>query len=1692
MAGTEYGEENDLRGNSTSEAAKNGPGSPDESFDFAEVGQKVLANMRYERERTHPKYRSRALFCLSPLNPFRLKLVQFVEWKWFDRTVLFLIVANCVFLAMADPLCEGFANLGSIAPNNTLVCHQSNTSVCCGSTFCSRDNLAGGTFDCGLECEGWIPIRAGHVCNQGIGRANQISELVFQILFTVEMVFKILSKGFILHRFAYLRDVWNWIDFLVVILGWLGMIPNMGNFTALRTIRVLRPLRTMSRIPGMRPLISALLSALKPLLDVLILFVFVFLIFGIFAVQLIDGGFRGRCFYSEGPLAGLLSEPSDDGEEICSLGSGGRVCPPVNGYRTHCSIFKDSFVSSISVRNLHQGPLPGNMYNGNPSNFQGYINFDNIGWACFAIFQSISLEGWTDIMYTLQDGWSLWGARMFFFLLIVIGAMFVINLALAVIADNYDSATEREKKLLEEERRIREEEEDRSGVTQEKADRAAKKKKDAAARAAKPRSAAVEKIRKLVESNGFMAFIMALILINTLTLSAEHFDLGYFNTSLYHLASALPVNSTHFPLRGSIEVNTTAELIQEGPGGLFINGTNVNLLSMPLWLVDLLEYSNYVLTAMFFIEMVLKLVGLGLRGYVKSGFNVFDGVIVIVSIIELGIYQLLGGGGGFLSVLRAFRLFRVFKLASSWKELRNILRTIQDTAGSLGPLTVVLLIFMFIFSLLGMQMFGGTFPAGVSSNFDELFPGRYGFGAFMTIFQILTGENWNEVMYNGMAGTSVVSLVYFYVLVCLGIYIIMNLFLAILLGGFGAGDDDEDEEADAETHLQSGSIIKESNGSHPNDGETKRVKTSQVVPLNEESEPADPSPASGINPSPPGTAEKTVAANKNLNVPVQKPSVLKRDYALFCMSKYNPFRSFLNKLLKHKVFDNFILVCIILSSTMLAVENPIDEPGCPFVDANLSAGVNTTGLLHNRFCGICCGPNSAVAYYFGIIDKVFITIFTIEMLLKIFALGLILHKGAYLRDPWNWIDCIVVVISLFIWVMEEVAAAGSSSGGFSENTLATLKALRSLRTFRALRPLRVVNRNPGMKVAVLCLLKSLPSMANVLAVCLLFYLIFAILGTQLFKGTYYTCRDSNDAFTPLEFAPDGSPITNIIECQAVGGQWQNPIYYFGFDNVPASLLTLFEASTLEGWLDVMQSAIDGRLPGQTPVYQTNPQAAWFFFGWTIVGAFFVMNLFIGVVIDNYNEIKRKQDGEAFMTSDQKAWVDAMKIMLRTKPKKKDRPPKNKGRKVFYDIVTKNWFDYFIMSVIVCNVATMAMKHFNESTEFVFIIDVLSKIFTSIFILEAILKLIGLGPKRYFTDAWCIFDFVVVLGSIPSFIPLGEKAQVTQILRVFRIARLLKLVRTLKGLRRLFETLLFSLPSIVNIGSLLMLLFFIYAVLGVNFFYNVSFGDNLNRHANFEEFGTAFFTLFRMTTGENWNGIMHDCMIDNNCKLPVSDYAGGCGNIVVALIYFISFTFLGTFIILNLFIAVILDNFSEAVKNDNAALPKDNLQSFAEAWAEFDHNANRLISREHLFDLLRRLEPPLGLGIAATRAEVLRVLATLNIPDRNGEVQYMDTFHELARRVGGVDLPTTFSVKDELEAALQRKKTVSKMPTTDSLASYVPVGEALAATVVQAAFRAFQARRDARRLRRDAKAAKEADLSVKQVSPRDEEDAAAEV
>lgn len=200
---------------------------------------------------------------------------------------------------------------------------------------------------------------------------------------------------------------------------------------------------------------------------------------------------------------------------------------------------------------------------------------------------------------------------------------------------------------------------------------------------------------------------------------------------------------------------------------------------MPRDYARTLEIGNLVLTVLFIIEFLLKITGLGFQTYASDHFNKFDAAVVLISIIEL-----LAAGSGSLSALRAFRILRVLKLIRSWTSLQHFLYTVYLTVLDLGNFSFIIFLAIFIFALLGMQLFGGKM-CGLDDgevprhNFDTLL------WALVTVFQVLTGEDWNEVMYDGMAATSNASAFYFVCLLVIGNFLVLNLFIAILLTNFG-------------------------------------------------------------------------------------------------------------------------------------------------------------------------------------------------------------------------------------------------------------------------------------------------------------------------------------------------------------------------------------------------------------------------------------------------------------------------------------------------------------------------------------------------------------------------------------------------------------------------------------------------------------------------------------------------------------------------------------------------------------------------------------------------------------------------------------------------------------------------------------------------------------------------------------------
>ena len=377
-----------------------------------------------------------------------------------------------------------------------------------------------------------------------------------------------------------------------------------------------------------------------------------------------------------------------------------------------------------------------------------------------------------------------------------------------------------------------------------------------------------------------------------------------------------------------------------------------------------------------------------------------------------------------------------------------------------------------------------------------------------------------------------------------------------------------------------------------------------------------------------------------------------------------------------------MLVLIILSSICLAIDNPLND------------------------------PNGKKQYILTIIDVIFTLLFSIEATIKIFAKGLMFNElgpiEPYLKSYWNMLDAFVVLFSLIDLVMSLIGV-----------DLTQLKSLKALRAFRALRPLRVIARDEGMRLVVNALLASLPSMVNVFMVFSLFILIFGVMGVGIFKGSFYSCQDKWDATETIDLCE----VDTMEDCIRLGGEWVNKDS--NFDSPVSAMITLFQMTTTEGWVDVFRSGMDSR--GILLQPKENSMLAFaclYFISFMIIGSQFIINLFVGVVIDNFNTIKEKEElGNMFVTEQQKSWIEMQKIGFNKSLKAKVNEPTD-WRQKFFRLVKNKYFEGIIMVFIVANTGMMASQKFGMSAQHKQISNYSNVVFACVFNIEMILKLIG--------------------------------------------------------------------------------------------------------------------------------------------------------------------------------------------------------------------------------------------------------------------------------------------------------------------------------------------------------------------------------
>jgi hypothetical protein len=299
-----------------------------------------------------------------------------------------------------------------------------------------------------------------------------------------------------------------------------------------------------------------------------------------------------------------------------------------------------------------------------------------------------------------------------------------------------------------------------------------------------------------------------------------------------------------------------------------------------------------------------------------------------------------------------------------------------------------------------------------------------------------------------------------------------------------------------------------------------------------------------------------------------------------------------------------------------------------------------------------------------------------------------------------------------------------------------------------------------------------------------------------------------------------------------------------------------------------------------------------------------------------------------------------------------------------------------MVFLVVNTASMASRVYPISNTHDYVLNLINQVVAVVFTLEMIIKVIGLGPERYADSRWNIFDGLITVASLGAFLSGSAIGSVLHILRLLRVLRILRMARQIESLKRAAETLLLTGPTLLTIGGLLVFVMMVFAIVGMQFFYNIALdGDNLDsRHANFRTFFNTFVLLFRCLTGENWNGVMHEsgAACAQDCTPDAQGQCSGCYGPVVAQIYWYLFFIICMSLLINLVLPVIIDGYIKTGEQNfsNNQLTPEMVDHFSEVWAEFDPRATGTIRVRQLRGLIARINHPLGVKKPAdTEVEV---------------------------------------------------------------------------------------------------------------------------
>ncbi|KAI9259454.1 hypothetical protein BDA99DRAFT_538416 [Phascolomyces articulosus] len=1338
------------------------------------------------------------------------------------------------------------------------------------------------------------------------------------------------TKNTTFHHRAYFSGFANTIDFLAIISYWidLGMMVHHYPYCSLfKALSALRPLRLLSLFRGTATILRSLLVSWGMLKDVIGFVLFFTLLFALIGLVSFKGVFSRRCY------------AVDDitGEQTI-------VDPPLfcSGYYNDSTI-----MGAFNVKTgVHSYPGYGGYICTNNQicledqahnpNF-GFVNYDTIYFALLSVYTSMSLELWTELMYQNQDADSN-ASVLFYCLVVYVISFLLIFLIFAVITSGFSRV-----------------------------------------RAANRVSAFTGKKKKTR-------------MLRSVRVDDEQDELIWQYDDPENADQR--VNGTRMRLKRLIVkmVKNTA----------FMCVRSVHASEETL---EMLDNAETAFTFLFAFEIVLRMIGTpGWMQFWASGRNKFDLFLVIVTcVIQLPMIQ----DSHAYKYLTIFQCMRQYRLFICIPRVRRLLSAALGTGESVIYVVAFLLLCTALCSPIFMQLFGGDFGF-IEQDESELRCDTF-WESYLTLIMLYTSETWTDFLYNAMYSQPHFSAVYAALITSLYFafarYVMAGLYIAVILENFELDDEEikqyqirqfiQKRVSNGDDRLQNfinktlGSLYVKSDksmvqiprlptnltasmdrnalvdllvGYHesifPNENHAtvkakkspgffgrlaRRLKGGKKQKLEDE-RGRQPTSDSLLDDDDDNVDDyELVVEEENRRAKQADMPTLK---SLLIFSSRSKLRRWCKMLAgstadgrteRRNLFNWFIMACVVVSILLVIMDEPSARQMRQDTYRESAANAVDIGLS---------------------------IVFVIEIIIRIIADGFLLPPNAYLRNPWNRLDFVVVALNF--------GAIFAGEGDFA----------RALSTVRSLRVLRLIRYFGGVRDVFVDLFHAFPFMMDALLLVFLVMIFFSIYGVNILGGRMVACNDdevSGRAECVGEFLNDvgtDGPI-EILQPRA----WAIPEGgLVSYDDFPIALAQLFSLSSTEGWIDSLFFAMSA--PANADI---QPQFDWtsssvyhsIYYVVFMVISHGTLQLFVGVIIEKF----KQRAGITTMTTGQRQYADLQRQLAEIKPTPKAQRPNSKIRSLCYSLVAdkRGPFNKLIMSIVILNICVIATEFQNEPMWLTRMQDYMYIAFCGVYTAEVIIKYLGLGWAKWSKSKWNWYDAFIALSALVLTISRYATPDLWT-LRIERYCLVLAAFRLGEGidsLQTLYHTVRLALPNIVRVTAVFILVMCLFAMVFMELFGLTKFGLETGRHANFRDYGNALSLLVRITTGEAWNVVMMDNTVQPpNCVYSDNYLYTDCGSPGWAYFLFNLYYLICTHIFLNLFTATVISNFEYAYETRSrfTRLTKDDLRSFKYAWSVVDPSGSGYIQKGDVAKFLRLLDGRLKMTIYSNRYSIKNLQA----------------------------------------------------------------------------------------------------------------------